>query len=68
MYSTSFELSATDLFFLLYQEIVIDLILKILPDILLLLDGHPSQYAYVNDQELMTKCVKWSKMKLLRTN
>jgi len=48
MYSNSVELSATDLCFMLYQEIVIEPILKIPPDVLFLLDGLPSQYASVN--------------------
>jgi len=34
MYSTFAELSATDLYFLLYQEIVADPRLKIPPDVL----------------------------------
>ena len=47
MYSASIELSATDLCFLLYQETVVDPILKIHPDVLFLSVGLPAQSASV---------------------
>ena len=47
MYSASVELSATDLYFLLYQEIAVDLILKIPPNVLFLSVGLPAQSASV---------------------
>lgn len=43
MYSASTELSATDLYFLLYQEIDADPTLKIAPEVLFLSDGLPAQ-------------------------
>jgi len=42
MYSTSAELSATNIFFLLYQEVAAEPILKIPLDVLFLLDGIPA--------------------------
>ena len=42
MYSTSTELSAIDLYFLLYQEIVVDHMLKMPTSVLFLLDGLPT--------------------------
>ena len=47
MYSASAELSATDICFLLYQEIVVDPILKIPLDVLFLSVGLPTQSASV---------------------
>ena len=41
MYSYFAELSATDLYFLLYQETVVDPTLKISPDVLFQFDGLP---------------------------
>ena len=45
MYSASAELSAMDIFFLLYQETAVDPILKIPPDVLFLSVGLPAQSA-----------------------
>ena len=42
MYSVSAELSAFDLYFLLYQETTADPILRIPPDVLFVLDGLPA--------------------------
>ena len=47
MYFASVELSATDRFFLLYQENVVDPMLKIPPNLLFLSDGLPTQSASV---------------------
>jgi len=47
MYLAFAELSATDLYFLLYQETIADPILKIPPDVLFLLDGLLAQSASV---------------------
>ena len=47
MYSASAELSATDLCFLMYQETVVDPILKTPPDVLFLSVGLSAQYASV---------------------
>ena len=47
IYSASAELSATDLYFPLYQETVVDPILKIPPDVLFLSVGLPAQSASV---------------------
>ena len=43
MYYAAAELSAMDICFLLYQENFVDLILKILPDVLFLSIGLPAQ-------------------------
>jgi len=45
MYSASAELSATDLYFLLYQETTIEPRLKIPPEMLFWSDGIPAQSA-----------------------
>jgi len=45
MYLASTELSATNLCFMLYQEIVADPTLKITPKVFCMFDGLPSQYA-----------------------
>ena len=47
MYFASSELSAIDRCFLLYQETVVDPMLKIPPDVLFLSDGLPAQSASV---------------------
>jgi len=47
MYLASAELSATDLYFLLYQEIVAEPRLKIPPEVLFRIDGLPAQSAFV---------------------
>ena len=47
IYLASAELSATDLYFLLYQETAVDPILKTPPDVLFLSVGLPAQYAFV---------------------
>ena len=47
MYSASAEMCAIDLYFLLYQETVVDPMLKISLDVLFLSDGLPTQSASV---------------------
>ena len=52
IYSASTKLSATDLCFLLYQETVVNPILKIPPDVLFLSVGLPAQSASVKPHSL----------------
>ena len=47
MYSALDEMSATDLYFPLYQETIVDPMLKIPPDVLFLFHGLPAQSASV---------------------
>ena len=48
MYSASTEMSAIDLCFLLYQQTVVDLILKTPPYVLFLFDALPAQSTFVD--------------------
>jgi hypothetical protein len=52
MYSTLAELNATDLYFLLNQDIILDPMLKQHPEVLFLSFAHPAQSTFVNPANL----------------